>query len=109
MLASGEQLVLQQSLTSADSRFRFDVQADGNLALWFGSTLLWAANTYGSQAMVLAMQTDGNLVLYGPSSSVVWASGTNGHPGARLVIQNDGNLVIYSGSTPLWATGTSGH
>ncbi len=55
------------------------------------------------------MQTDGNLVLYGPSSSVVWASGTNGHPGARLVIQNDGNLVIYSGSTPLWATGTSGH
>lgn len=101
-------LVLQQSLVSADGRFRFELQRDGNLALWFGSSLLWAANTYGTQATFLAMQANGNLVLYGPGGSLIWQSGTSG-PGARLILQNDGNLVIYSGSMPLWATGTSGH
>lgn len=109
VLASGEQRVLQQGLKSSDNRFRLDVQADGNLTVWFGSSLLWAANTYGSQAMVLKMQSNGNLELQGPASSVLWASGTQGNPGARLVMQTDGNLVIYSGSTPLWSTGTGGH
>lgn len=109
VLASGEQMVLQQNLISADSRFRFAVQNDGNMAVWWGSTLLWAANTYGTQANFLAMQGDGNLVLYGPNYSVVWMSGTNGHPGAHLVMQNDGNLVIYDGPTGIWSTGTGGH
>lgn len=108
-LASGEQMVLQQYLPSADYRFQFSLQADGNMAVWWGSTLLWAANTYGSQANFLAMQTDGNLVLYGPNYSVVWASGTSGHPGAHLVMQSDGNLVIYDGWTAIWSTGTGGH
>lgn len=108
ILAPGEQLVLQQHLTSADNRFRFVVQADGNLVVYFGPTPLWQSSTYGGQAMVLIMQGDGNLVLYGPGFSVIWNSGTNGYPGARLVMQSDGNLVIYSGSTPLWWTGTGG-
>ncbi len=108
-LASGEQMVLQQPLISADNRFQFWVQVDGNLGLYFGSTFIWGSGSYGTQANFLAMQTDGNLVLYGPNYSVVWMSGTSGHPGAYLSLQNDGNLVIYDGSTPVWSTGTGGH
>lgn len=107
-LAPNEQLVLQQQLVSPDNRMRFAVQSDGNLVVWFGSTVLWATNTFGSQALNLAMQGDGNLVLYGPNSSVIWNTGT-GVAGSRLVMQNDGNLVIYSGGTPVWSTGTGGH
>jgi YD repeat-containing protein len=108
-MASGEQIVLQQSLPSADYRFQFSFQADGNLVVWFGPTVLWHAGTYGTHADFLAMQTDGNLVLYGPNYSVIWTSGTGGHPGARLVMQSDGNLVIFDGATPIWSTGTGGH
>lgn len=107
-LASGEEMVLQQSLTSADHRFTLTFQRDGNIAIWMGPSRLWATNTEGTQAIQFAMQLDGNLVLYGPNYAVLWASGT-GSPGSRLVMQDDGNLVIYSGWTPVWSTGTGGH
>ena len=53
----------------------------------------------------LAMQADGNLVLYGEGHPL-WASGTAGHPGAFLVMQGDGNLVVYQANRPIWSSGT---
>lgn len=67
----------------------------------------------------LLMQTDGNLVAYGPSPCGAprpdicqgpydwWASNTDGRPGSRVVMQGDGNLVIYrpDGSVA-WASNT---
>jgi hypothetical protein len=56
----------------------------------------------------LAMQGDGNLVLYGPGAHILWNSGTGGNLGAYLVMQYDGNIVIYnSANSPIWATGTN--
>jgi len=53
------------------------------------------------------MQTDGNLVLYGPSGAL-WDAHTAGHGGARLAVQDDCNLVIYaSNGAVLWSTGTA--
>jgi hypothetical protein len=55
------------------------------------------------------MQTDGNLVEYGPSGAI-WSSNTLGSGGSnRLVMQTDGNLVMYtaSGTVP-FATGEVG-
>lgn len=58
----------------------------------------------------LAMQNDGNLVLYNTSSgAAVWNSGTNGNAGAYAVFQTDGNFVIYgTGGKPLWFSSTNG-
>ena len=56
----------------------------------------------------LLMQTNGNLVEYGPSGAV-WATGTpaSGH---RATMQTDGNFVVYtSGGTALWQSGTGGN
>ena len=53
----------------------------------------------------LAMQADGNLVLYG-GGQPLWASNTADHPGAFLAMQGDGNLVVYQGSRPIWSSGT---
>ena len=54
------------------------------------------------------MQSDGNLVLYGPSGRGLWASNTVGS-GARYVnMQGDGNLVIYNGNDrSVWASNTA--
>jgi hypothetical protein len=58
------------------------------------------------------MQSDGNLVLYGPDGAALWSTGTSGEDCSAnqclAVFQTDGNLVVYNGSTPLWSSGTSG-
>jgi len=58
----------------------------------------------------LAMQDDGNLVLYNTANgAAVWSSRTNGNAGAYGVFQTDGNFVIYSVSgKPLWSSSTNG-
>jgi hypothetical protein len=62
---------------------------------------------------MLAMQTDGNLVVYTMNGTAigraVWDSHTNGDDGARAILQDDGNLVLYSPSDQaLWSSNTSG-
>jgi len=76
---------------------------------------LWASGTSGLLGQKLVMQTDGNLVIYGPphlpNNGAMWASNTSlvaDHYGCYLQIQDDGNLVIY-GHHPTWATATGGH
>jgi hypothetical protein len=58
----------------------------------------------------LAMQTDGNLVLYHNGVGAIWATGTNGKGGHTAVMQGDGNFVLYNAANhPLWASNTNGH
>ncbi len=57
----------------------------------------------------LAMQADGNLVVYQDGFDALWASGTNGNGGANATVQVDGDFVVYSaGGGALWSSQTSG-
>lgn len=57
----------------------------------------------------LAMQTDGNLVLYQAGRGAIWHTSTNGKGGQRAVMQGDGNFVLYTASNyPLFHTHTNG-
>ena len=80
-LSSGQGLLVGKFIKSADGRF------------------------------TLIMQTDGNLVLYGPQNQPLWASGTDGSNNPfDVIMQEDGNLVIYdTNNNPLWASSTKGH
>lgn len=81
---------------SQDGTHHLTMQSDGNFVLYGPTTAIWATNTNGSGATRATMQGDGNLVVSTSAGVVVWASGTNGNPCARLLVQNDGNMVIYS-------------
>jgi len=108
-LLPGQGLEPGQSIHSADGRFRFVLQGDGNLVLYGpGGEAMWASNTNGhTKVWNVVMQTDGNLVIYDCHNHPLWASNTNGKPGASLIVQNDGNVVIYdTGNHPLWASNT---
>jgi len=82
-----------------------------------GTSVLWAGQTLqAGQELIsdggqyaLAMQTDGNLVVYG-NGCALWASNTAGTGSSdHLVMQTDGNLVIYtSAGRPVWASNTVG-
>jgi outer membrane lipoprotein-sorting protein len=103
----GEVLNPDQSITSADGRYRFIYQSDGNLVLYDGGTLLWDSTTNSKPVGICIMQGDGNLVIYARGGQAIWASNTPQHPGSRLVVQNDGNVVIYRpDGTLVWATNT---
>jgi YD repeat-containing protein len=54
----------------------------------------------------LAMQSDGNLVVYSPSNQPLWSTGTAGSNATGFEMQDEGNLVLYafrwSGGTSSW-------
>ncbi|MBC7390108.1 MAG: matrixin family metalloprotease, partial [Opitutaceae bacterium] len=56
----------------------------------------------------LALQNDGNLVLYKSSTIALWNSRTNGKPITQLVMEKNGNLVMYDNNNRnYWQTWTS--
>ncbi|GAA3956729.1 immunoglobulin-like domain-containing protein [Allohahella marinimesophila] len=56
----------------------------------------------------LAMQGDGNLVLYTDSGRALWATSTNGSGAIRARMQGDGNLVLRnSAGSSVWSSGTN--
>ncbi|WP_186316175.1 hypothetical protein [Catellatospora sichuanensis] len=95
---------------------RIGTQLNANMSLSAGQYILSPDGRFG-----LLMQTDGNLVAYGPSPCGWaqpnicrgpydwWASNTGGQPGNVVDMQSDGNLVIYrpNGSVA-WASNTGG-
>ncbi|MCX4749822.1 hypothetical protein OG455_30635 [Kitasatospora sp. NBC_01287] len=59
-------------------------------------TVLHSGDTVYAAHTRLAMQSDGNLVLYSLNSgAALWSTGTYNHPGAWAAFQSDGNLVVY--------------
>lgn len=100
-----------QSITTADRRFKYVLQGDGNLVLYSPTRVLWASGTDGMSAAFLAMQEDGNLVLYARLNGTPppWYSSTNGNGTLELVMQEDGNLVLYNNQgRAFWSTGSAG-
>ncbi len=105
----GEVLNPGQSIVSANGRFRFTYQDDGNLVLYRdGATPRWASATNGRGVGVCIMQSDGKLMLYTPGGGTPWMSTAGGTPGSYLVAQNDGNVVIRRpDNQPVWASNTA--
>lgn len=82
------------------------LQKNGNLVLSSPTAVLWATGTVG-RGNAIALQRDGNVVLYDKNWKPIWATNTVGNSGAFLALQTDGNLVVYNSSgRPLWATNT---
>lgn len=105
-MAPGQSLLPGQEL-GCGSRYRFVHQTDGNLVAYLDSTPVWQSVTWGQSTTTLTMQTDGNLVLYGPGGAVRWATGTWDAPGAHFTsgfTDADGDgialwLLLVSGDT----------
>jgi hypothetical protein len=106
-------------VSSPNGNFQLALRADGDLVEYgpYGDKL-WESYTGGRGVRYATLQTDGNLVLYGPphadgSLNAVKGFGTDHHPGDVLRVQDDGNVVIYQGGAPggnpIWATNTAGY
>ncbi|NIZ90289.1 hypothetical protein [Kineococcus rubinsiae] len=100
-LARGERLTAGDYLQSANGRYRFAVSSVGSLALSADGVLVWESERSGCTDVALAMQRDGNLVLYAyPTSAdprvraAVASAQGDGSPATSLVLGNDGSLTF---------------
>jgi hypothetical protein len=79
--------------------------------------VIWDDGVTATSSAVLAVQTDGGLVIYSamPLNSAsatltgnsIWSANIGGKGGTELVLQTDGNFAAYAGTTLLWSTGTN--
>lgn len=97
-LSAGEELTAGQSLVSPDGRQVLAMQTDGNLVLYGPDGSRWETDTDGRGGVRLAMQTDGNLVMYDATNYPVWHTNTRGSGADHLDMQSDGNVVLYTKS-----------
>lgn len=96
------------SLVSGNGQYSLQMQTDGNLVVYRGSSALWSSRTGGQAIRHFVVQSDGNLVLYRTDGTVAWASGTSGRTLGFLTMQDDGNLVLYnSANAAIWASNTA--
>jgi GH25 family lysozyme M1 (1,4-beta-N-acetylmuramidase) len=129
---------LWDSHTSGHGGASLAVQTDGNMVIYDGGRALWESDTvvmtppakptgsgiiHGGDGLTapesfsspsgkysLAMQSDGNLVLYHNGVGAIWTTATSGSEGYVAVIQTDGNFVLYDRhGKALWNAGTGGH
>jgi exopolysaccharide biosynthesis protein len=98
-----------QQLSTADRRYTFILQTDGNLVLYSPTRALWASGTDGKNTAYFAVQSDGNLVLYNTNNQAIWNSRTSGFNNSNLLVQPDGNVVLYNlNGQAVWNTQTNG-
>ena len=105
-MKKGEQLSRSEWLASDNELFSLLMRKNGQLELYFCNSKrpLWVIDS----ADRLAMQSDGNLVLFDSSNNLVWESGTKKSKVDRLVLQNDGNLAILSATNQVvWSLNSS--
>jgi hypothetical protein len=84
--------------TISAGKYLLAMQNDGNLVVYGTGGALWNTGTVGNPGDWLILQSDGNLVIYDVQGNPVWASGTPGNPGDIAVMQTDANFVVYSSS-----------
>jgi len=107
ILDPGQELDVNQRLTSPSGEYYLIMQGDGNLVVYKpGGHPIWATHTNGKGGVKAMMQGDGNFVIYTANGSPVWASNTAGHGNSYVRMQDDGNLVIYQA---IWASDTKQH
>ena len=102
----GDRFTPGAMLTSPNGDFVLEMQSDGNLVLYGPHGALWSTASQG-RGSFFVFQTDGNLVLYTPDNVPLWSTASQNRGATFLNLQNDGNFVIYTANNvPVWASGT---
>ena len=100
LIASGT--VLRSDASNAR---RLTMQGDGNLVQTVNGSPVWSSRTGGHPGAYAAVQTDGNLVVYGTDKKALWASNTSRAGAGQLLVQVDANVVLYGKTdTRAWST-----
>ncbi|WP_380283733.1 hypothetical protein [Kitasatospora purpeofusca] len=93
-----------QAWYSPDGRVVLAMQGDGNVVLYRDNKPLWVAPGAMPDGNALVMQGDGNLVVYSAAGTPLWNSRTGGRWGAELDIYNEGLIAVALDGKALWTS-----
>jgi hypothetical protein len=103
-LFNGQSLTAGERMTSPNGQYSLNMQSDGNLVEYVAGRALWATGTEGNVGDHVAMQTDGNLVVYSLTNTALWSSRSGGHSGAfDLTLLDNAGLVVSGRGGALWS------
>jgi len=113
MQASVMPFILCQNewIDSPNGRFRFTLNANGNLQVLDGPNhdiQLWQSGTNDPNNYRFLAWADGNHWIMNRDGGNKWQTSTWDNRGARLLVQDDGNVAIYNGTRLIWQTNTGG-
>ena len=100
----GQGLLAGQALVSCDGRYTMAMQGDGNLVIYETGKPIWWTGTVNQPAAQVLLRADGNFVLYARDASVLWQSASKTANDVAAWLQGDGNFVIYDTVGPIFAT-----
>lgn len=102
---SGGSLSLGQYVTSRPTNsYYFQMEYNGSLVTKASNSDV--IRNFGQGGDFVAMQGDGNLVMYKNPGMALWNSQTQGNPGSYASILDDGDLVVFNSSNrKIWSTG----
>jgi hypothetical protein len=72
-LAAGERIMAGQSLDAPNGRYRLAMQTDGNLVLYDGDRPRWSSDTRG-KGLSLQLRKDGDLVIFKADGHPLWST-----------------------------------
>ncbi|MFJ8623590.1 hypothetical protein ACIRD3_12205 [Kitasatospora sp. NPDC093550] len=93
-----------QAWYSPDRHIMLAMQGDGNVVVYRDTTPIWVAKGAIPRGNVLVMQGDGNLVVYAADNTPLWASNTDRNPGAELAVYNEGAIAVQLNGKVLWSS-----
>ncbi|MFD4398905.1 hypothetical protein [Kitasatospora sp. NPDC058397] len=96
-----------QAWYSPNGHIMLAMQGDGNVVLYRDTTPIWVAKGAIPDGNILVMQGDGNLVVYSAANTALWASNTGGNPGAELAVYNEGAIAVQLNGKILWTSAQS--
>jgi hypothetical protein len=99
----GERRAAGDYLCSPNGRVRFGLSLTGDLELRASDGTTWSAGTCCGDHR-LAMQRDGNLVVYDESTQPLFATNTRGNDGAFLAVEDAGRAVLLLNGVVIWST-----
>lgn len=103
-LVRGEALAPNQIKVSQNGAYVLAMQGDGNLVLYSGGTPLWHTSTFGHPGAFAYFQGDGNFVVYSAAGVPLRHICTYGTAANMLLVQNDSNLVMFGPSGEVYWT-----
>lgn len=102
MLSRGDELLVDEELTSQNGKFTAKIDQDGHFQVSYFNNYLWGID---SDIDRLEMRKNGDLFVYDLENKVFLKSGTV-NKGDRLVLDNDAGLRVYdSNGNILWSRG----
>lgn len=91
-----------EEIRSPDGHLRLAMQCDGNLVLYWWGTAIWGTMTHWKGAYRMALTPGGHIQVYTFEDKLLYDKGVDCQQWPEVKLQNDDKAFLYCGATARW-------